>query len=146
MILFLIQLEKVAFAFIVVYVATKINSAFFVCFFVFVCVCVFFFNFLLKLWYNLLPLNVSVPRHGTITLDDWCLRYEDNMVVSSSRVNMSIFMDILITMLSQNVKHLSPSDMPHFRRTDTSTAPLQKPQNLRIGNCKLRNKCSAYES
>jgi len=130
-ILILIQVGKVGFAFRVVYVATKINSSFFC------------FEFSAQT-VILLPLNVSVPCHGTITLDDWCLRYEDNMVVSSSRVNMTIFMDIPITMLSQNVKHLSPSDMPHFRRTDTSTAPLQKPQNLRIGNCKLRNKCSAY--
>jgi len=68
------------------------------------------------------------------------------MVVSSSRVDMCVFMDILITVLSQNVKHLSPSDMPHFRRTEPSTTPLQKPQNLRTGDCKLRIKCSANES
>ena len=55
-------------------------------------------------------------------------------------------MDIMITMLSQNVKHLLPSDVSHFRRRETSTAPLQKPKNLLTGDCKLQIKCSAYES
>jgi len=70
-----------------------------------------------------------------VSLGDWCLAFQDSMVVSSLRVKMEMFTLIdKTTMPSCNAGHQSPCDeMPYPSRMETSNKWLQKHPNLQCG-------------
>jgi len=70
-----------------------------------------------------------------VSLGDWCLAFQDSMVVSSLRVKLEKFTLIdKTTMPSCNVAHQSAcGKMPYPSRMKTSNEWLQKHTNLQSG-------------
>jgi hypothetical protein len=70
-----------------------------------------------------------------VSRGDWCLAFQDSVVVSSLKVKMEMFMRIdKTTMPSCNVGHQSAcNEMSYPSRMQTSNAWLQKHTNLQCG-------------